>query len=113
MQRARAGAFFREAWSQALLKAGTAEEDAGRVLNRAGELAGWGEGEARRLAKEFGERLATQRGEFERSIEERIRSAVGHLKVPMSEEVEALRARLDRVEARIDALQVGKRRESP
>jgi len=111
-ERARAADFFREAWSLALLKVGAAEEEAGRVLDRAGALAGRGEEEAKRLAKEFGERLAAQRGEFESSIEARIATAVGRLKVVRREEIEALRARLDRVEARIAALQAGTRKES-
>jgi polyhydroxyalkanoate synthesis regulator phasin len=111
-QKARAIAFFREAWSLALLKAGAAEEEAGRVLVRAAEVAGWGEGEARRLAKDLGERLATQRSELERSLEERIGSAIGQLKLPKREELQGLSERLERLEARLSKLQADKPRGS-
>jgi polyhydroxyalkanoate synthesis regulator phasin len=107
-ERTSLGDFFREAWSLALLKVGTAEDEANRILQRAAEVAGWGEDEAKRLAKEFGERLAAQRKEFEGSVEEGVDRAVSRLKVARRDEVEAMTKRLDRVEARIEALRTGR-----
>lgn len=110
-ERTSLGDFFKEAWSTALIKVSAAEEEAGRVLHRAGDLAGWGPEEVRRLAKEFGERLSAQRKEFEKSLDEGIDRAVARLKVPRREELETLWARLGRVGERLDALRA--RRQKP
>jgi polyhydroxyalkanoate synthesis regulator phasin len=96
--------YFRLAWSLALIKVSAAEDEALRVASRVGDLAGWGPEEVRRLAKVFTERLAAQRKEFERSLDEGIDRAVARLKVPRREEIDALWARLARVAERIEAL---------
>jgi len=96
--------FFREAWSQALIKVSAAEDEAAKVLHRAGDLAGWKPEDAKRLAKEFSERLAVQRKEFEKSLDEGIHRAISRVKIPRRDDVEALVRRLDQVEARIEAL---------
>lgn len=112
-RRERAVAFFREAWSLALLKAGTAEEEANKVLVRVAELSGLSEAETRKFAETLGERLALQRGEFEQSLEQHIHSAVGHMKLPGREQFEAMQARLERIEARISSLHASKPRGNP
>ncbi len=96
--------FFREAWSQALVKVGAAEDEASRVLEKAGELAGWGPEEVRKLAAEFTLRLQSQRKEVERSLDEGVRRGVARLRVPHRDDLEQLWRRLDRVSERIDAL---------
>lgn len=97
--------WFRDAWSQALVAVSAAEEEASRVLHRAGDLAGWKPEEARRLAKEFGERLAAQRKEFERTLDEGISRAVARVKFPKRDEIEALGKRVGRIAERIEALE--------
>ncbi len=96
--------FFKEAWSQALIKVSAAEDEAAKVLHRAGDLAGWKPDDVRRLAKEFSDRLAAQRREFEKSLDEGIHRAVAHVKFPRRDDLDALVRRLDQVEARIEAL---------
>lgn len=96
--------FFKEAWSQALIKVGAAEDEAAKVLHRAGDLAGWKPEDVRRLAKEFSERLASQRRDFEKSLDEGIHRAVSRVKLPRRDDLDGLVRRLDQVEARIEAL---------
>ena len=93
--------WFREAWSQALVAVNVAEEEAGRLLHRAGELAGWRPDDARRYAKEFGERLAAQRKDLERTVDERIGKALSRMKIPKREEIEALSRRVSALTERI------------
>ena len=97
--------WFREAWSQALVAVSAAEEEASKVLHKVGDLAGWKPEDAKRLAKEFGDRLATQRKEFERTLDEGISRAVGRLKIPKRDEIDALGKRVGRIAERIEALE--------
>ncbi|MBI5546367.1 MAG: phasin family protein [Deltaproteobacteria bacterium] len=97
--------WFREAWSQALVAVSAAEEEASRVLHRVGEVAGWKPEEVRRQAQEFGERLAAQRKEFERTLDEGIARAVVRVKIPKREEIDALGKRVGRITERIEALE--------
>lgn len=96
--------FFKEAWSQALIKVSAAEDEAAKVLHRAGDLAGWKPDDVRRLAKEFSDRLAAQRRDFEKSLDEGIHRAVAHVTFPRRDDLDAMVRRLDQVEARIEAL---------
>ncbi len=96
--------FFKEAWSQALIKVSAAEDEAAKVLHRAGDLAGWTPDDVRRLAKEFSDRLTAQRREFEKSLDDGIHRAVSRVKFPRRDDLDALVRRLDQVEARIEAL---------
>ncbi|HEY3447057.1 MAG TPA: phasin family protein [Myxococcales bacterium] len=101
----KSGDWFREAWSQALVAVNAAEEEAGRLLLKAGELAGWKPDDVRRYATEFGERLASQRKELEKSLDERVNKALARVKVPKREEISALAKRVGRVAERIEALE--------
>ncbi len=103
-EKARLADFFKEAWSQALLKVSAAEDEAAKVLHRAGDLAGWKPEDVKRLAKEFSERLTVQRKEFEKSLDDGIHRAISRVKIPRRDDLEALVRRLDQVEARIEAL---------
>ena len=57
---------FERLWGQALLAVSTAEEEAGRVVQRVTGAAGWSQDEVRRQARELTERLVTQRRDLER-----------------------------------------------
>lgn len=92
---------FKEAWSQALSGVNAAEQEAERVL---GKIAGLSTEDVRRHAREFGERLASQRREVERSIDEAARRAASRFRIPTRVDVEALERRLEAVTKRIDAL---------
>jgi polyhydroxyalkanoate synthesis regulator phasin len=98
--------WFRDAWAQALLAVGAAEDEAGKVLHKAGELAGWKPEEARRIAKDFGERLAAQRKE----LDDGISRAVSRVKFPKREEIDALGKRVGRIAERIEALEKRRKR---
>ena len=97
--------WFRDAWTQAMTAVGAAEEEAGRILGRAGELAGWSPEEIRKVVKELGEKLAAQRRQLEQSIDEGVARAVARVRIPTRENVAEIRARVERIAARIDALQ--------
>lgn len=103
--------WFKDAWSQALIAVNTAEEEAGRVLNKAGDLAGWGPEEVKRLSKEFAVRLASQRDQFEKSVEEVVARTLSRTKIPSREQIEALQHRIERVSSRIEALRAGEQRQ--
>jgi len=104
-QERRSADWFRDAWSQALVAVSTAEEEAGKVLHKVGDLAGWKPEDARRITKEFGERLAAQRREFEKTLDEQIGRALSRVKVPRREEIDALGKRVGRIAERIEALE--------
>ncbi len=97
-------AWFKDAWGQALAAVSSAEEEAQKLLHRAGEAVGWNTDEAVKQAREFADRLNRQRKELEKTVEDRVKKAVGRLKVPRREEIEALRARVSRLAERLDAL---------
>lgn len=95
---------FREAWSLALAKVEVAEEEVGRILHRAGEAAGLHPEEFRKIAADLRARLAAQHHEFERSVDDGIHRAIGRLKVPRREDLEAIRDRVARAGERLEAL---------
>ncbi len=92
--------FFQQIWSQALVTVTGAEEEAQRLLSRAQGMVGWSQDEARRLQ----ERLASQRREMERRVEEAVKTSVARLRVPRRDEVAQLTARLEAVSRRIEVL---------
>jgi hypothetical protein len=95
---------FKEAWSTALAGVNAAEQEAERVLERIADAAGFSPEDVRRHAREFGERLAGQRREVERSVDEAVRRAASRFHVPTAAELEALRQRVEAVAARVDAI---------
>jgi len=95
---------FKEAWSNALAGVNAAEQEAEKVLSRIADAAGFSPEDVRRQAREFGERLATQRREVERSVDDAVRRAASRFHIPSREDIEALQKRLDAISARVDAL---------
>ncbi|PTL76330.1 phasin family protein [Vitiosangium sp. GDMCC 1.1324] len=95
---------FERVWSQALLAVSTAEEEATRTVQRVAELAGWSPDEMIRQARLLTERLAGHRKDMEHNVEEGVRRALLHFKVPRREELQDIEARLGRLAERIEAL---------
>lgn len=95
---------FREAWSNALAGVNAAEQEAEKVLTRIADAAGFSPEDVRRNAREFGERLTSQRREIERSIDDAVRRAANRFRVPTRDDLEALQKRLDAISERLDAL---------
>jgi hypothetical protein len=95
---------FKEAWSNALAGVNAAEQEAEKVLGRIADAAGFSPEDVRRQAREFGERLANQRREVERAVDDAVRRAANRFRIPSREDIEALERRLDAVAQRLDAL---------
>ncbi len=95
---------FKEAWSYALAGVNAAEEEAARIIQRLADAAGFSPEDVRRQAREFGERLANQRRELERTIDDAVRRATNRFRVPTKEELEALQKRLEIIAERVEAL---------
>lgn len=89
--------FFQQIWSQALTTVAGAEEEAHKLLGR---FQGMSHDEARKLS----ERLATQRKDLERRMDEVVKASVARLKVPRRDEVAQLNARLDSLSKRLEGL---------
>lgn len=89
--------FFQQIWSQALTTVQGAEGEAQKVIAR---LQGVSQEEAKRLS----ERLATQRKELERRVEDVVKTSVGRLKLPRREEIAQLQTRVDALVKRVEAL---------
>lgn len=99
---------FERVWSQALLAVSTAEEEVARSVQRVAEVAGWSQEEMLRQAKLLTERLTGQRKDLEHNVEEGVRRALLHFKIPRRDEIQDIEARLVRLAERIDALGQGK-----
>src|SRR5512138_1571757 len=93
---------FKDAWSNALAGVNTAEQEAEKVLTRIADAAGFSAEDVRRHAREFGERLASQRREIERGIDDAVRKAANKFRIPSKEDIDALQKRLDVVAERVD-----------
>lgn len=91
---------FKEAWSQALVGLNAAEAEAEKVLTRLG----FSPDDVKRHAREFGERLAQQRREVEKALDDAVRRATARFRFPTREEMEAVQKRLDEIAQRVDAL---------
>ena len=102
---------FKEAWSQALAGVNAAEAEAEKVFARIADAAGFSTDDVKRHAREFGDRLATQRREIEKGIDDAVRRAAQRFRIPSRDDIEALRKRVDAVADRVDAL--AKDREKP
>jgi polyhydroxyalkanoate synthesis regulator phasin len=96
-------------WSQALLAVSSAGEEAGRAAQALAERAGLNPEEIRRHVRDFTDRLAVQRRDFERGVEEASKKALSTLKVPRREQIQELQNRLDKLERRLGALMAEKR----
>lgn len=94
---------FERAWSQALTAVSVAEDEAAKVLQRFAGMAGWGQDEVKRHAREFTDRLSSQRKELERNVEDNVKKTLARLKVPRREQLQELETRIDRLGQRLDA----------
>lgn len=95
---------FKEAWSQALAGVNAAEQEAEKVFAKLADAAGFSRDDVKRHAREFGERLTTQRRELEKAIDDGVRRAANRFRIPTKEDIEQLQKRLDVVAQRVDAL---------
>ena len=95
---------FKEAWSQALVGLNAAEQEAEKVIGKIADAAGFTPEDVRRHARDFAERLQSQRKEIEKTIDDAVRRAAGKFKLPSRDELDGLRQRVDAIAARLDAL---------
>jgi|SRR5512138_1743938 len=95
---------FKEAWESALAGVNAAEQEAEKVLARIADAAGLSPEDVRRQARELGERLANQRREVERAVDDAVRRAANRFRIPSRDEIEALDKRLDAIAQRLDAI---------
>ena len=95
---------FKEAWSSALAGVNAAEAEAEKVLGKLADAAGLSPEDVRRHAREFGERLVTQRKDLEKAIDEAVRRTANRFRIPSQADIDALAKRVDEVAARIDAI---------
>jgi polyhydroxyalkanoate synthesis regulator phasin len=102
---------FKEAWSKALVGVNAAEQEAEKVIARLADAAGFSPEDVRRQAREFGERLTTQRREIEHTIDDAVRRAASRFRIPTREDIEALQKRLDAIADRVETL--AKERSAP
>jgi polyhydroxyalkanoate synthesis regulator phasin len=104
---------FKEAWSQAVAGVNAAEQEAEKVFSKLADAAGFSKDDVKRHAREFGERLTTQRKELERAIDDGVRRAANRFRLPTKEDLDALQRRLDAVAERVDALAKDREKEKP
>ncbi len=97
-------AIFKEAWSNALAGVNAAEQEAEKVFSRLADAAGFSPEDVKRHAREFGERLQTQRREVEKAIDDAVRRAANRFRIPTKDDLETLQKRLDAIAERVDAL---------
>jgi len=97
-------AIFKEAWSNALAGVNAAEAEAEKVLGRLADVAGFSPDDVKRHAREFGERLTTQRRDLERAIDEAVKRTANRFRIPTQADIDALQKRVDAVASRLEAL---------
>jgi len=96
---------FKEAWTQALAGVTAAEQEAEKVLGRIADAAGFTPDDVRRHARDFAERLKTQRRGIEKVVDEAVRSVSSKVRLPSRGEVETLKQRVDALSTRLDVLE--------
>jgi poly(hydroxyalkanoate) granule-associated protein len=95
---------FKEAWSHALASVNAAEQEAEKMMGRLADAAGFSPDEVKRQAREFGDRLTTQRREIEKAIDDAVRRTAQRFRVPSQSDIEALRQRVEAIARRVEAL---------
>jgi polyhydroxyalkanoate synthesis regulator phasin len=95
------------AWTQALLAVSTVEDEATRWVQRWADAAGLSPDDVRRQALEWAERLAGQRRQLERFMDEGVRRALANVQLPKREQIQDLERRLGTLSQRVDALKRG------
>ena len=94
-------------WSQALLAVSAVEDEATRWVHRVAGVVGWGPEDVRRHAGEWTVRLAGQRQELERFVDEGVRRALSRFQLPKRETIQDIDRRLGALSRRVDALRRG------
>ncbi len=95
---------FKDAWSHALAGVNAAEAEAEKVLGKLADAAGFSPDDVKRHAREFGERLTTQRRDLEKAIDEAVKRTANRFRIPTQSDIEALQKRVDAVAARVEAI---------
>jgi polyhydroxyalkanoate synthesis regulator phasin len=95
---------FKDAWSNALAGVNAAEQEAEKVLLRIADVAGLSPDDVRRHARDLGERLANQRREVERAVDDAVRRATHRFRVPSREDLDELKRRVEAVAERVETL---------
>jgi polyhydroxyalkanoate synthesis regulator phasin len=95
---------FKEAWSSALAGVNAAEAEAEKVLGKLADAAGFSPDDVKRHAREFGERLTTQRRDLERAIDDAVKRTANRFRIPTHADIEALEKRVDAVAAKVEEL---------
>jgi len=99
---------FKEAWAHALVGLNAAEQEAEKVMARIAGAAGFTPDDVRRHARDFADRLQSQRKEIEKAIDEAVRRAMTRFTFPSRDEMDELRKRVDAIASRMDALAGGR-----
>jgi len=81
------------------------EQEARRTVDRLVDLVDLPRAEAERLAVELRETLATGRRQLEQRLEEDVRAYLSRLRFPSREDLSAMTARVEGLEARASALE--------
>ncbi len=100
---------FKDAWSSALAGVNAAEAEAEKVLGKLADAAGFSPDDVKRHAREFGERLTSQRRDLERAIDDAVKRTANRFRIPTHSDIEALQKRVDAVAAQVEALAKEKR----
>jgi hypothetical protein len=93
----------KEAWLSVLGVVTTAESELHKATARLLETLGLPP-ESDNMAAELMARMRKNRDEFERRVDEGVRAAVARLRAPIDKEIASLRARLERISARLDQM---------
>ena len=96
---------FRGAWASALDWAQDTEQEARRTVDRLVELVDLPRAEAERLVVELRDALTTGRRQLEQRLEEDVRAYLSRLRFPSREDLSAMTARVEGLEARTSALE--------
>jgi polyhydroxyalkanoate synthesis regulator phasin len=102
-----------EFWSQAVLTAGLAEDEARRLVERLARIVMLQPDDVQRYRAELTRRLSTQREQLERGIDGAVQQALSRLRLPGKSEFASLRQRVADLSSRLDRLETTKERPSP
>ncbi len=95
---------FQQLWSQALQTVTGAEEETAKLFAKLQGLAGLSGEEGKKMVRDLSEKLAGQKKDVEKRLEETVHQALKSMRVPRKEEIAQLSARLDAVTRRVEAL---------
>lgn len=103
----------RETWMSALGVVTGVEGEVARATGRLLDSLGLPRDEAGHLAAgEIVARIRRNRDELERRVDEGVRSAVGRVRLPIAQEIAALRLRVERLQSKVEELAHRRRKRS-